>query len=316
MELDLDLDLNFVSNLVEIFIDNLPNKIKHTETPIEIDLVLDGGVFNASFTIGALYFLKEMEKQNIIKIKRISGCSIGSVLGLLYLIDKLDLTSSLYKKMVLYFKKKYNLKIYKNLKKLLKGEIPENVCDIVNDRLYVTYNNVITGEKKVKSNFSNEKKLFETIVRSSFCPFIIDNNITYLNKYVDGINPYIFEPLENRKILFLDLSGMDKLSYKFSIKNEKTNLYRLVSGIIDIHIFFTKNSETFMCSYVNDWSYTYKLHYRLRLIFEKMLCLFFFILLFLKKCINNTINADNIFYKLFTTIFKDIYILLISNYCV
>ena len=309
-------NLEIVSTLIDVFIDNLPNKIKHTETPIELDLVLDGGVFNGSFTIGSLLFLKEMERKNIIKIKRISGCSVGSILGLLYFIDKLELASILYEKIVIYFKKKYNLKIYKNLKKLLMGHIPENVCDIVNDKLYIKYNNILTGEKRVISNFTNEDKIFKSIVRSSFFPFIIDSEIVYLNKYVDGINPYFFEPLENRKILFLDLSGIDKLTYKFSIKNEKTNLYRIVSGIIDTHIFFTKNSETFMCSYVNDWSYLYKYHYKLRLIFENVLCYIIYILLFLKKYIDNKIITDNIFYKLFTTILKDIYVILIKNFCI
>ena len=309
------MNLEVVSTLVDSFIDNLPNKIKHSETPIEIDLVLDGGAFNGSFTIGALIFLKEMEKRNIIKIKRISGCSIGSILGFLYLIERLDLLPVLYKKCINYLKKKYNLKIYTRLKKLLKGKLPENVCEIVNERLFIVYNNVLNGDKKVVSYFVNENEILETIVRSSFFPFIIDNNITYLNKYVDGINPYIFEPLENRKILFIDLAGLDKVSYKFSIKNEKSNMYRIVSGIIDTHIFFTKNSESLMCSYVNDWNYFYKFYYNMRLIFEKIVCHIIFVLIFLKKYTEKKFITENIFYKLLISVLKNVYVILIKNYC-
>jgi predicted acylesterase/phospholipase RssA len=58
--------------------------------------VLDGGVFNGSYHVGALYFLKEMERRNYIKINRISGCSVGSIVAFLYYIDSLDLMPKLY----------------------------------------------------------------------------------------------------------------------------------------------------------------------------------------------------------------------------
>ena len=48
-------------------IDNLPDDIKNVPEPVVIDLVLDGGVFNGSYLVGALYFLKEMEKRKYIK---------------------------------------------------------------------------------------------------------------------------------------------------------------------------------------------------------------------------------------------------------
>jgi predicted acylesterase/phospholipase RssA len=54
-------------------------------------LILDGGAFNGSYLIGALLFLKEMEKRNYICVDKISGCSVGSAIGLLYFLDKLDL---------------------------------------------------------------------------------------------------------------------------------------------------------------------------------------------------------------------------------
>ena len=50
------------------FIENLPDPIKNVQVPQRMDLVLDGGAFNGSYLIGALYFLKEMEKRNYIKI--------------------------------------------------------------------------------------------------------------------------------------------------------------------------------------------------------------------------------------------------------
>ena len=44
-------------------IGNLPDEIKNVKSPMIIDLVLDGGIFNGSYLVGALHFLKEMEKK-------------------------------------------------------------------------------------------------------------------------------------------------------------------------------------------------------------------------------------------------------------
>ena len=85
-----------INDYVVKLIDNLPDDIKNVKKPQSIDLVLDGGIFNGSYLVGALYFLKEMEKRNYIKIERISGCRIGSIVAFLYYIDGLELMSKLY----------------------------------------------------------------------------------------------------------------------------------------------------------------------------------------------------------------------------
>ena len=85
-----------IQQYIEKFIKNLPENFKNNKNPIKLDLVLDGGIFNGSYLIGALYFLKEMEKRNYVKICRISGCSIGSIVAFIYIIDCLDILESLY----------------------------------------------------------------------------------------------------------------------------------------------------------------------------------------------------------------------------
>jgi hypothetical protein len=75
-----------INEYVIKLIENLPDDIKNVKEPIKIDLVLDGGLFNGSYQVGALYFLKEMENRKYIKIERISGCSVGSIVGL-YVIE-------------------------------------------------------------------------------------------------------------------------------------------------------------------------------------------------------------------------------------
>jgi len=74
------------------YINSLIENINENNLPGEIDLVLDSGAFNGVYMMGALFYIKEIERREKIKINRISGASIGSVLGLLFLLDKLDLT--------------------------------------------------------------------------------------------------------------------------------------------------------------------------------------------------------------------------------
>ena len=305
---------SYFFEIIDRLIDDLPDHLKDPNNPLEIDLVLDGGAFNGSFLTGALFFLKEMEKRNFIKIKRISGCSIGSCVGFLYLIDCLDLNITLYNDVIQHFKKNYNLEIYKNLKFLLAGRIPKDVCNIVNKKLYITYNDIQKGKKRVKCKYKNEDEIFDTIIRSSFFPYLIDGNFTHKNKYTDGFNPYFFKHNPNRKILFLDLSGLDKLIYIFNIKNEKTNFFRVLSGLLDIHVFFTKQKETSMCSYVNEWTILNNMRFGIRLILEKIICVIVYLIALIKKYLDSNM-LNNISYKIANRIVYDIFIIMLEKYC-
>ena len=85
-----------INEYVIKLIDNLPDDLKNSKAPLRLDLILDGGIFNGSYLVGALYFLKEMEKRNYVTVERISGCSIGSIVAFLYFIDALDVMPQLY----------------------------------------------------------------------------------------------------------------------------------------------------------------------------------------------------------------------------
>ena len=305
-----------IFKIINTLIEELPDDVK-TETPLEIDLVLDGGVFNGSYLIGALYFLKEMENRNFIKIRRISGCSIGSLIGFLYLINKLDIITELYKIFLKNFIENYNFENYKNLKKYLSEKIPQDIdiSGLINNKLFIKYNNIQSGVQKVKCRYKNTDNIISTIIRSSFFPYLIDGNIAHKNKYIDGFNPYFFKEKPNRKILFLDLSGPDKFTYILNIKNEKTNLYRILSGILDIHIFFTKKTETFMCSYVSEWGYINKTRCYFRFFLEKILCVISYFIVLIKKYIDFHL-IDSICYKIITNLVYDILNILIKKYCI
>ena len=119
-------------------IDNMPIH----PTNLTVDVILDGGAFNGSYLLGALYFLKELEKRGHIKVDRISGCSIGSLVGFLYVIDSLDTMTELYTTIYHEIRRTHNFTVLNQLKSLLGDKIPTDVCAKLNNMLYITYNNI------------------------------------------------------------------------------------------------------------------------------------------------------------------------------
>ena len=255
-----------------------------------------------------------MERRGYVKIERISGCSVGSMAAFLYLIDGLELMLKLYDSFLKEFKTNYNLSFIKELKSYFGDKIPNDVCDKVNNKLYITYNNIEKGTKPVKCIYKNVDEIFTAIIRSSYVPYLIDGHILHNNKYIDGFTPYIFNKEPNKKILYLDLFGYDKICNLLNVKNEKNNFHRVLSGLLDIHSFYIKQSNTQMCSYVNDWSIANITFNYIKILFEKACIFIICFLLFIKKHITKDIE-NSIFYKIFLKIFKDIFVIIIETYC-
>ena len=302
-----------INDYVIKLIENLPDDIKNVNDPIKMDLVLDGGIFNGSYLVGALYFLKEMENRKYIKIERISGCSVGSIVGFLYFIDSLDLMPKLYDLINTEFRQTYNLNLIKELKKHLLDRIPDDICIIINDRLYITYNNIKKNTKPVKKNYKDVDDIINTIIKSSYIPYLIDGNILHENKFIDGITPFIFKERENR-ILHLDLFGSDKLGNLLNVRNEKTNYHRILSGLLDIHSFFIKKTNTSMCSYINDWTYSNTFYNYIKTLIEKICICLIHLLLFVQTKMPREFK-DTVLYKILSKISYDIFIILLENYC-
>jgi hypothetical protein len=304
-----------INQYVDKFIKNLPEEVKNKKKPLQLDLVLDGGVFNGSYLVGALYFLKEMEKQNYIKINRISGCSIGSVIAFMYTIECLDVSEEFYNIIFNQLKVNHNLSINKALNSVLKNRIPNDICDKVNNKLYITYYNIKNRRQKIKCSYKNKEEIINTIIKSSYIPFVMDGNATFEKKYIDGMNPYIFKIKNDRKILHLDLFGHNKIKHLINIKNENTNFHRILSGLLDIHNFFIKQSNTDMCSYVNDWSIIDRSRIFLRIVIEKIIIYFIYFVISIQKYIPNELK-DYVLYKILSKITYETYIILLQNYCI
>ena len=156
--------------------------------------------------------------------------------------------------------------------------------------------------------------MIDTIVRSCYVPFLIDNNMIYKKKYIDGINAYIFKKQENRKILHMELFSYDKFIYALNIKNEKNNFHRILSGLLDIHSFFIKKSNTPMCSFVNDWNVINKFNYGVKNIGENICLYIIYAIVYLKKIIPEEIK-DNLMVKMATKIFFVMFSAILETYC-
>lgn len=303
-----------ITNYTKKLVDNLPKEYKNKKKPIKLDLVLDGGVFNGSYLFGALYFLKEMETRKYMNIERISTTSVGSIAGLIYFIDCLDYYQYLYKIAVNELKKTYNLKIIKNLHFYLKDKMPEDICERVNGKFFISYYDIKKGKKIVKSKFENAEDIINTVINSCFLPFLIDGNMLNNERYIDGLNPYFFDNKPYKKILYLDLFGMDKINYLFNVKNEETTCHRILSGLLDIHKFFIKKTPTSMCSFVSQWGLYDNFKYIIKTFIEYLIVFIVYFIGFVRKYLNKNIKK-NTFYKLLSRFGYKLYILLLKTYC-
>ncbi len=300
-----------IDDYVNKLIENLPESAKTKE---KIDLVLDGGIFNGSYLVGALYFLKEMEKRKYVEVDRISGCSIGSVVAFLYLIDAFDLMPVLYKTVNSEFKTNYTLNTIKHLKTYLKDRIPEDICKKVNHKLFISYHDVKQKKKIVKSTYIDADDIIDTIISSCYIPFLIDRNILYKNKYIDGLNAYIFPHEKGKRVLYMELYGYDKISNTLNVKNEKSNFHRILYGLLDIHNFYIKQTNTSMCSYVDNWNAVNKFKFSIKLWIEYILLQIVYFTYYVKQYLSKDIKK-HICVKIISRISFDIFSIMLEHYC-
>jgi len=294
-----------LNTYVNCLIDNIDND----NIPKEIDLVLDGGAFNGIYMMGALFYLKEIERREKIKINRISGTSIGSILGLLYLLDKLDLTVNIAIQGYKILRKSQDLyKFKKKLIKLIKHNLTDEDLSKINGKLYVTYFDTKKNKQIIKKKYKNSEDLKNTILKSMHVPYLFDREMTDNEGCIDGAFPYIFKQnkRENKKILFLNLQSFDKLINMIYIKKEKNIYSRLFNGLIDIHNFFSENKPTNMCSYVNEWGIKDILLFRLREIIYTMIVYILSLGLQIETLFPDSWKKEKIFVKIIT-IFKNIW---------
>jgi len=216
----------------------------------KMNLILDGGAFNGFYMLGILYYLKEMEKREIVKIEKISGVSVGSICGLIYLIDNLDIMNDYFQKVRKRFKKDHHLGVMFSVLDSLELKIPDNICEIVNGRLYISYYDAVTYKKITKNKYKTKGEIIETIKKSCYFPYLDGKNLLYKKRFSDGYSPFIFPRTREKTTLFVDLTSRWK--DMMCIKNDTNTFYRTYMGMTDIHHFLLKKGDTCFCFYLED----------------------------------------------------------------
>jgi hypothetical protein len=305
----------YANKLIKTLPDNI--KIKNIQEPLKLDLVLDGGMFNGSYLIGALYFLKKMEKQKYVIIERISATSVGSICGLLYLLNVLDMNIKLYDNMIKNLNTSYHLTELKKMHLYLKGIIPVDFYKKMKNVFFVTFHNLKTKKRIIKSSYKSNADLIDSVIKSSFVPFVIDGSLCYENKYVDGLNPFMFKKNndhnKNKEILILDLLGYDKINHIPSVKNEKNNFNRILSGLLDIHNFYVTEKNTMMCSYLSHHGCSQYFYYKIRHLIAYSVFYLLCIIYSFKKQIKN-LTESFFCVKLFRKILRTTYYTYVESY--
>ena len=244
-----------MSNLLESYIHSLINTIKK---PIkkEYNLVIDGGAFNCAFSGGCLYYINELEKLKYIRVNKISGCSIGALLGYMYLTNTLHLLPIYYSCLLNYGRKNVNFNI---IKKLITYHVKSTDYRVINKKLFITFNNINTLKHVVVSEYNSEKEVIKCLIKSSFIPYFIDGKVGFKDKkhlYCDGFTPHIFKN-DGFNTIFISLITFKSYKYCFYTYEDIYIWDKLFNGIKDIHLFFISGmKQTAYCSLINKWEYT------------------------------------------------------------
>jgi len=250
------MDSGIVKELTSVLIKNIDASIIKEKN---IDLILSGGAFNASYLIGCLYFIREMCEKGLICVNKVSTCSASSMMGLLFIVDKLDtFIEKMYELLIGSFKKNRNVifdeESLSTIIKIIEDVLPDDVISRINGRLYITYYDVTKCEQVVKSNYEDVSDIIRTVRRSCFIPYITMDKLMEENRYIDGGTPYIFNKEFGVNRIYINLlCGMDKIKDSMIIKRDKIVMHRILGGILDVHNFFFKCKETPMCCYLEEW---------------------------------------------------------------
>lgn len=258
-------------------IDNLIENIQSPKIK-NINLILDGGAFNGSYHHGSLIYHHALEKKHYITINKISGTSIGSLIGLLYIVNKLDMCFEGFEIMRNTFKNTGTFCEAEAWLNNLLNILPENTYELCNDKLYITYYDLARCKQHVVCRYKSNSHILKTINKSMFIPYIFNGGFAYKNKYIDGFYPFIFQKKENIKNVYINLQSFYKIKDIFNISHDKNSYRRILDAINDTHNFYLKQTPTTLCSYVEDWKILDKLRYNTRLGITICLQVFFIII--------------------------------------
>ena len=245
--------------LIREYIKALILNVDHSKLKKEVNLIFDGGAFNGGFAAGVAMYIKAMEEHGLIKVHKISGCSIGSAVALWYICGCKVEAIHFFEQTTNSFQDTMELIGYhKTIKDFVTFLFPDGNVSTLKYKLYINFYDTHKHKQKIVSDFKSVDHLIDCILQSSHIPYIIDGNARYNGRYIDGIVPHIFTGSKNSnsstESLFIKLVTLHKCSRAMVVKCEANIQYRLLAGVADANEFFITGSSD-MCSYVSHWSY-------------------------------------------------------------
>jgi hypothetical protein len=251
-------------DILRNYVEAVASNIDGNKLPDEIDLVFGSGAFNGGSAIGAAIFIKELEKQGKLKVRRLSGSSIGSLVALAYITDKFEYVEQMHsdgRKMIRdtgSFEGIHD--IFSQLVDTVSDNNIEKLIENISDRLFISYNNASNFSYHVVSSYSTKADLVNALERSCYMPLITDGDVCIHEKYFDGIIPHLFND-SKIPVLVITLSHISQLAKIASIRGEENPHARVLSGVTDASTFFL-TGQSILCSWRNKWGYRdYAFHY-------------------------------------------------------
>ena len=249
------------TKLLDELMDNI--ETKPPSTPELYDIVLDSGANNGGYLIGCLLYLKELEKKKYIKIRKISGSSIGAICAFFYMCDHLEMYDDIYSNTRNDIINNLSLKKSAQMLRTFFNQQKNDFYIRFNNRLYISYYDINKKCDIVVHKFKSNKDLYLKLRYSTFLPLFIDGRLSMNNKTDAGV-PHVF--YEDNKVLFINLTTIKKFATQLNIST-KNSMYKILHGIIDIHQFYTTGLKTELCSYVNNWTTYETIVFKLRVLF-------------------------------------------------
>ena len=239
-------DIPFIHEYAKSLLLNV-NKDNMPTTPI--NLIFGGGNLNELGGLGVVFYIKQLEENGLIKVNKISGCSQGSLLALLYAcnLSKYNITylTDLFTNylvtqqtqqtqtqapqthtqaphiginMDMFMERGYTELVTQTVSHLFpsggsgSGDDAAALMLPLRNKLYITYYDTKRQKQKVTKRFKHPQHLIECILRAGHVPFFTDGTYKYKGRYVDNVVPLLFADADGSLNLFVK----QQPSYHFS----------------------------------------------------------------------------------------------------
>jgi len=246
-------------------ISKLINNISPPRNIETINIVCDSGAYNGGYLYGMLLYMAELENKKYIQIDKISGSSIGSLLGTCFILNKLPLVYTYMTRIIACYRRSHCLRDFKGLVQELIQQLDENDYQKLNNRMFINYYDITQYKEIVQLTYTSNEDLENYILNSTFIPFLMNGEYSRNGK-IDATTPYIFNnrTIDDTKILFFRLTQYKKFKNMFHIRGEHNLEQRIMEGVLDVHSFYMKDKPTLFCSWINKWSILDYIVYRFR----------------------------------------------------